>query len=281
MTAELTSMEHLVAFIESVVSESGANRLPDPNDGPIFERPLVGVADGDDPLFLQYKDIIGAYHLTPREFLAATGTDRTPANIRVVCWVLPIAAATRRSNADSSHKPSRRWARTRHFGELFNDELRLSVEGYLRDRSAHAVAPALSPLFTSLHHVSGGPSSTWSERHALYAAGLGTFGLCDGFLTPVGKAMRCGSVVTDLALPVTPRTYTSHTAACPYLARGECGACIDRCPAGAIGPGGHDKAACQRYQEETLAPVRQEYGVQIAGCGLCRTAVPCEAGLPQ
>jgi epoxyqueuosine reductase QueG len=29
-----------------------------------------------------------------------------------------------------------------------------------------------------------------SERHAAYAAGLGTFGLCDGLITSVGKAVR-------------------------------------------------------------------------------------------
>ena len=39
-----------------------------------------------------------------------------------------------------------------------------------------------------------GMASCWSERHAAFVSGLGTFGLCDGLITPVGKAMRCGSV---------------------------------------------------------------------------------------
>jgi epoxyqueuosine reductase len=278
---EPPSLTELVAFIESVVRDSSANRLPPADEGPIFERPLVGVADGDDPLFLHYKDIIGPHHLTPRDFIRETGSERAPVNIRVLCWVLPISTATRRSNAAMKLAPSRRWSRTKHYGELFNDELRRCVERYLQHRGVRAVAPAISPLFQSIQDTSGHPTSTWSERHALYAAGLGTFGLCDGFLTPVGKAMRCGSIVVALPLQLTPRTYASHTAACPYLARGQCGVCINRCPAGAIGPEGHDRIACQRYQDETLVHLRAEHGVEETGCGLCQTAVPCEAGLPR
>jgi epoxyqueuosine reductase QueG len=40
-------------------------------------------------------------------------------------------------------------------------------------------------------------SSNWSERHAAYTAGLGTFGLCDGLITPLGKAMRVGEGVRN------------------------------------------------------------------------------------
>ena len=46
-----------------------------------------------------------------------------------------------------------------------------------------------------------GFASTWSERHAAYASGLGTFGLSDGLITPRGQAMRCGSVVARIAVP--------------------------------------------------------------------------------
>jgi hypothetical protein len=35
-------------------------------------------------------------------------------------------------------------------------------------------------------------ASSWSERHAAHAAGLGTFGLCDGLITAKGKAMQGG-----------------------------------------------------------------------------------------
>ncbi len=177
-------------------------------------------------------------------------------------------------------EPSLRWSHTRHYGELFNDELRRSVESYIRSNGGAAIAPATSPMFRAVRNAPHGSSSTWSERHAMYAAGLGTFGLCDGFLTPLGKAMRCGSVVTNLPIPTTPRRFPSHTAACPFLERGQCGECISRCPARAISSNGHDKNACERYQNEVLRPLRDSYGVSNTGCGLCQTGVPCEHGLP-
>ena len=193
---------------------------------------------------------------------------------------LPISARTRQTNAVRTREPSREWAHTRYYGEQFNDELRRLVVNYFRSHAASAIAPTTSTLFKSLRGIPGYAASTWSERHAAFAAGLGTFGLCDGFLTPVGKAMRCGNVVTNAPISVTPRRFTSHVEACPYLTSGFCGACMLRCPAGAIGPDGHDKEKCERYQEETLRPLRQKYGVSITGCGLCQTGVPCEAGLP-
>lgn len=277
------ALEAISGFIRHLVHTSRRNRLHRIDNSPIFEEPLIGVADGDDPLFQSYKTIIGDFHLTPREVFANTGvssTQHAPAELRVLCWVLPISSVTRKSNAKMTSEPSERWTHTYFYGEAFNAEVRREVEGYIQRHGGQSVAPALSPLFKSITDDSGKPSSTWSERHALFAAGLGTFGLCDGFITPAGKAMRCGSVITDVPLPVTPKTYETHTSNCPFLSGGTCGACIYRCPAGAISADGHDKVLCKKYQDETLRPLREKYGVSITGCGLCQTAVPCESARP-
>ena len=280
------SLPSLASFIRTLTRNSPANRLRHFDNSPIFDEPLVAVPDGNDPLFEQYKRVIGSHHFTPREMLdLSRHTERRPADadlapIRVICWVLPISEATRRSNAVMTSEPSRRWAHTRYYGEQFNDDLRRAVEQHVRKNGAQAIAPAVSPLFKPLYGTPDRPSSTSSERHALFAAGLGTFGLCDGFLTAAGKAMRCGSVVVNVPLPVSPRPYSSHREACVYFTKGTCGECLSRCPAGAIGPNGHDKGNCDLYQRETLLPLRERYGVPITGCGLCQTAVPCESCLP-
>ncbi len=280
------SLPSLAALIRAVTRDSHGNRLRHFDNSPIFDEPLVAVADGDDPLFEEYKRVIGPHHFTPREMLELSQQTNRRSNdanhipVRVVCWVLPITETTRRSNAIMSSGPSRRWAHTRYYGEKFNNELRRAVEQHVRKHGARAIAPVVSPLFESIRNTPDGPSSTWSERHALFAAGLGTFGLCDGFLTAAGKAMRCGSVVVDVPLPVAPRPYSSHREACVYFTKGTCGECLSRCPAGAIGPNGHDKGKCDRYQQETLRPLRKRYGVPITGCGLCQTGVPCESCLP-
>lgn len=126
-----------------------------------------------------------------------------------------------------------------------------------------------------------GFASTWSERHAAYAAGLGTFGLSDGLITPKGKAMRCGSVIARMSVTPTVRPYTDHHAYCLFYARGTCGRCIDRCPIGAISERGHDKDLCSRYLDMTRQYVNRHFGFDGYGCGLCQTGVPCESGIPE
>lgn len=61
-------------FIEQEIKEfvctSPANRLSFMNDYIMWDTPLVKVAEGDDPIFTEYKTIVAPTHLTPREALA-------------------------------------------------------------------------------------------------------------------------------------------------------------------------------------------------------------------
>ena len=57
--------------IEGFVASSPLNRLQRIDGSPMFDAPLVGIADGYDPLFEQYKQIIGSFHLTPYEIIQA------------------------------------------------------------------------------------------------------------------------------------------------------------------------------------------------------------------
>ena len=125
-----------------------------------------------------------------------------------------------------------------------------------------------------------GMASSWSERHAAYAAGLGTFGLCDGLITPKGKAIRCGSVVARIQVPATPRPYQDHHAYCLYYAKGICGLCTTRCPAGAVTKSGHNKMACSKQCNATAEYADKQLGLKGYGCGFCQTGVPCESKIP-
>jgi epoxyqueuosine reductase len=283
----IDTQRDLYAAVEAFVRESPANRLEHIDGSPIFDAPLFGVADGDDPLFTEYKTIIGSYHLTAREVMEYALTEapdtlhQATESLRVFTWVLPISEPTRRSNRRQDAAPSERWAHTRHFGEKFNDSVRAFAVQWLRSAGYLALAPMTSPLFkTLMSGVDHAPSSTWSERHALYAAGQGTFSLNDGLITPRGIAHRCGAVVTNLPLAITPRLYETHTHNCLYLQEGRCGRCIKRCPVGAITVEGHDKLKCAEYVYGTLKPYFDTYHVSATGCGLCQTGVPCEAGIP-
>ncbi len=266
--------------IRSFVVDHPENRLPD-GSGPMFYEPLVGFVSFRDPLFLRYREIIGPFHLTPAEILAGEiGGGEEEGS--VICWVLPIVAAVRESNREETIYPSRQWAWVRQHGEAFNGKLRRHLAGWLVEQGHRSAIPQYSPLWRELGDSPVGVASTWSERHAAYAAGLGTFSLNDGLITGNGIAHRLGSVVTDLVLTPTPRTASDHRANCLYYRKpGACGVCIKRCPVGALTPDGHDKNICREHVYGTIpAAVASEYNVIATGCGLCQTAVPCEFRVP-
>jgi len=280
------SQAEAAQFVEGEIKEftrtNPANRMPPDQDFFIFDEPLVEFADGDDPIFTEYQTIIAPTHLTPREALAQAYNQKPedmPARLSVISWILPIAVKTRKSNRTQKQIPTRLWAYTRWYGEKFNEALRQHLVQILTNIDCLAVAPILQPYFQILLNEKG-HYSNWSERHIAYAAGHGTFSLSDGFITERGIAERCGSVVTSLALPASPRTAKDHLANCLFYVDGSCQACIARCPAGAITEQGHDKLKCLSYQRNDIGYLLKEYDVGVAGCGLCQTKVPCESRNP-
>ena len=96
--------------ITKFVLESPANRRK-VDGGKYWDTPLVGFASGDDPLFRQYKKIIGKFHLTPQEIFDLTfGKGKIPRNLSVISWVLPASEDVRKSNRKETKYPSLFWA---------------------------------------------------------------------------------------------------------------------------------------------------------------------------
>ena len=266
--------------IKDFIQTSPDNRLSFINDYVMWDEPLVGFADGDDPIFTEYKTIISNDHLTPREALARTcekSPEELPERLSVISWILPAVEETRKTNRSETRVPSRLWSHTRWYGEKFNDKLRVYLVSLLTGMGYLAAAPMLQPYFRMFTNQKG-MYSNWSERHIAYAAGLGTFSLSDGLITERGIAIRCGSVVTDMMIPATPRTATGPYSNCLFYGGVKCRACIERCPAGAISEQGHDKNKCQKYLSGIGYSAMAEYDNEksVAGCGLCQTKVPCE-----
>ena len=269
----------------NVFMESPENDMHLPGSRePAFGPPLIGFAAGDDPLWEDYKEHVGPYHWTPLEAFALGYPDEGVASseLAVMSWVLPQTDATRRDHRKEKELPAERWARSRIFGEEFvNNGLRRFLLEKLRGRGIQAVAPFILKEWKGMPSEKYVFSSTWSERHAAHAAGLGTFGLCDGLITPVGKSMRVGSVVARLSVPVTERPYSHHQEYCLFHSSGICGVCMKRCPVNALSPAGHDKKTCSAYLDEVTRPyVTNTWKFDGYGCGLCQVAVPCEKGIP-
>src|SRR4030065_1653299 len=60
----------LEQLIKNFVKENEQNRRTQLDHGVYWEEPLVGFASGMDPLFFEYKTIIGSFHLTPPEIIS-------------------------------------------------------------------------------------------------------------------------------------------------------------------------------------------------------------------
>ena len=271
------------ALVRTLYERDEDRFFDDPAGVPMVDPPIVAVADAADPWFARLRALLGAFYWTPDDALRTAFGDVTARS--VICWSLPVSAVAREANGRERELPARPWAYVRTFGAAVNRRLRHDVTAALLARGAAAVAPADCPAHTVADRPATGLPANWSERHTAFVAGLGTFGLSGGLITARGIAHRLGSVVTDLPLPATERPYGDDPfALCLRTARGTCGACIDRCPAGSIGerPDQRDKTACRDWAYRVVAQRgRSRFDWDgTYGCGLCQTAVPCESCNP-
>ena len=225
----------------------------------IYDQPLLGVAGASDPLWEKFREpeVIGPQHLTPKEWLHESKS--------VISYFLPFTEHIRSSNYLKG-QPSREWLYGRYEGEIFNNALRHLIIGVVEAEGGKAMAPALDKRFMVTNHM-----SNWSERHAAFIAGLGTFGLSYSLITHLGTAGRFGSVIVDLELKPETRPYQEIDEYCI-----KCGTCMDRCPLQAITEDGKDKECCSQYLRGVLELNKPRYG-----CGKCQTAVPCEYRNPK
>lgn len=240
----------------------------------LFEPPIWGYADVKDEMFvkLQQKEAVGPQFFLPEEWLAGGRS--------VISFFMPFTEQVKKSNAGTDGEPSKEWLHARIEGQKFLLAVCDYVKELLEEEGMQCVIPAKDSRFQSVtkcvrepEHAWCGRSytSNWSERHVAYVCGLGTFGLSKGLITEKGMAGRIGSLIVSGAFEPRERDYTDIYEYCT-----KCGACVRRCPAGAITlAGGKDHGKCDAF----LGSVKAKYGTHV-GCGKCQTKVPCENKIP-
>ncbi|MGM0652284.1 MAG: epoxyqueuosine reductase [Bacillota bacterium] len=266
----MPDLDAVIEIVNSVYNNENENRLHD--GSVIFEKPLYGIADANDSLFEKFENeaIIGSSYYPPEYWLQEAKS--------VITYFLPFTLSVRRSNYGAP-PPSEEWLHGRFLGENFNIKLRLKLVAELKAAGGMAVAPLLHEDYSAdYNHF----TSSWSERHAAYVAGLGSFGLHRGLITSKGVAGRIGSVITNLRFKPTVRSEGFYYNNCPFLMNKKCGACIKRCPAGAIKETGKDKKKCYQYMfiDDHMHSSRKKFGYKHSICGKCQVNVPCEDKIP-
>lgn len=267
-------LERFAACSGNVIAPEAA-LTPDLAGLVLFEAPLVGVARAEDPLFEEFRrgEVVGPWHMTPRQWL--------PSAKSVVSLFFPFTEQVKASQRKERCATAPAWLYGRVEGQNFIHAYMRDISAALGDAGISCCAPCIDSRF---HSISGGDAfpgyppaghpvyaSNWSERHAAYACGLGTFGLSGGIITKKGMAGRLSSIILDVELEPDRRPYTGIYDYCIF-----CGACARRCPAQAIQVGaGKDHGPCSQRLKESRVLYAPRYG-----CGSCQTAVPCESKIP-
>ena len=267
---EKTLKDYLNNSTDNFIKKEDALR-PDLEGMRIFDEPLFGYTSADDPFFTEAKkpEIIGAHFMTPEEWLPGAKT--------VISVFLPFTARVREANRLDMSWPAYEWLHGRLEGQVFQAEICRFAEDLLKKEGYAALGPMIDSRLSSRSSLTsdkteqGFYTTNWSERHAAYAAGLGTFGLSKGLITRKGVAGRYLSVITSASFEHTERPYKGVYDYCIF-----CGACAVNCPAGAISK---EKGKLHHPCSEFLDSVKTKHSPYY-GCGKCQVKVPCEDKAP-
>jgi len=266
----------------------------------VFRKPLFGISCAADPLYLKLREpgVVDPEFILPEEWLPGAKSVITyflPFSYAVLDHGMSVPVGGYPFGPDGPEQyawPSDEWQQARIEGEAMNVARKRLMKEYLEQMGFRALVPSDDPRYKVVE-----PSyCTWSERHAAFISGLGTFSMSKGLITAEGMAGRFGSVITDLELTPTERPYTGIYEYCI-----RCGLCAKSCPAGCIDASkpldeAKDKGLCGQYLQylkdysaaggDTRLPEerdrwpRKNY-VQHFGCSGCQVSMPCKRGIPR
>lgn len=217
-----------------------------------FRRPLVAAASAGDPRFSELRTRVDPGHALPEDLL--------PGARSVVAFFLPFEEDVVLANARDRREVDASWAVAYVETNTLIAGITKGLTAMLRGVGVRAAAEPATGVFdrTTL-------TSTWSHKSVAVIAGLGSIGLHRMIISDAGCAGRVGSIVIDVELPAERSDPVER---CIHNAGGSCGACVRRCPVGALKVDGSlDKQRCwERCQD--VASGFSEVGLAEV-CGKC------------
>lgn len=222
-----------------------------------WKEPIVGFADSENALFYQYREMIDESYLIPKDILPGART--------VVSYFIPFTEKLVRTNYKGD-APSREWA----VAYLETNKLLKDLGEYLIEKLDKIGVGANMARFESPGFDTDKVISYWSQRHAAYAAGLGTFGLNNMLITDKGCCGRFGSIVTDAAIEPDPVLKQER---CLYKYNSTCKKCVDACPSKALEINGFNRHKCYELLLEYDKMFSDLEMTDV--CGKCVAMIPC------
>lgn len=225
-----------------------------------WRTPLVGVADAEDPMYLDVKKYIGSNHAMPQDIV--------PGAKSVIVIFVPFEESIARSNIPDEES-SREW----DYASIETNNMLAELSTYLYELITKWGFHA-SNLPPTYNYDGEKLVSDWSHRSSAVIAGLGKFGIHSMLITDSGCCGRLGSVITDLKLPPDQRSEEEY---CLYKLNGSCGKCMKRCPNHAFSVK-DGNVYCDRYKcnEQIYDKIVPQWPIGPGDtCGKCMCGVPC------
>lgn len=244
--------------MEAQIRKIIGDKLSDLNRPDLYREPLVSFSDADDPKYIQLKDIIGDWHLTPKELL--------PTAKSVISYFIPFTKEVAKAPRKAAY-PSPLWGEA--YQEINNhfNIINKAVSDWLMAQGHKALT--LEPTHT---YDPKDLKCKWSHRSAAVIAGLGEFGANRLVITEKGSGGRFCTVITSASLHNTAAPVQNK---CLYKKDGSCGACFKICPANALKPDGMAKFTCQDLLFDNERKLQASAGLKSADiCGKCISVCP-------
>ena len=267
--------EKMTEFLLEFQKNDPSNRIPaelakkpEYAEEKIMDGVLAGVAAADDEIIASYKgnETANLDIILPGEWLPGAKT--------VVSFFLPYTHWIVDENSGGD-RPCGSWLHGRIEGQAAMNKMSAELVERIREEGFEAVSPVIDPRMKAYMKpaADGAPgyTSSWSERHIAYAAGLGTFGISRNLITERGSSGRLFSIITNIPLEITKRYYTGLYDNCI-----RCGSCVPACPVSAISVYKmKEHPPCDAFLNKIRAEEDPYYG-----CGKCQCGMPCSYGIP-
>jgi epoxyqueuosine reductase QueG len=250
MNADSTQLaESITTTIRRVVTEAGT--------ATDYREPLVAFVAAHDPRFADLRRVAQPTHIMPDDLLTGARS--------VISFFLPFDYWVVEANAQDKEMVAREWAEAYVETNRLIERITKHLIESLAEQGIRAAAEPPTHNFDPISLV-----SHWPHKSIAVIAGLGSFGLHHMVITDSGCAGRCGSLVIDADLPISPAKPKER---CLYFHDGSCLECILRCPVNALDETDPiDRQCCNRH----LRDVAKEYEhLDLVGvCGKCAIG-PC------
>ena len=240
--------------IQKIIEEKFAElNRPD-----LIRTPLVAFSSAKDPRYAELQTIVRPWHQLPTDFLPEAET--------VITYFIPFTkevALGPKNEPDGCPIWSEAYCTINQHFHVVNQ----AVQDYLESLGYKAaqIRPAKAYERGTFH-------APWSHRSTAIIAGLATFGANNLAITDKGSGGRFCSLITSAKLE--PSNLTPKVR-CPYPINGKCGLCIKACPAGALGNGITNKAACQEELDKNPERLKKKNAKFMADiCGKCLSVCP-------